>query len=87
MKRFHIFYHGYHDAGGGIYDYLGSYRTLDEAKKQGERFLLDQKYEQWVHIAKTQDTGDLVGLLENKTICPDGFTSSGELAGWESLLG
>jgi hypothetical protein len=58
VKRYHAFGMMYWEPDGGMFDYIGSYHTLDEAraaiKQQRENGDLD-----WGHIAETQEDGSL----------------------------
>jgi hypothetical protein len=59
MKRFAVFSGEKYEPRGGWFDFRSSFDSLKDA----EKYLLDEKYEDWYHIVDLV-TGEVVG--ENK---------------------
>lgn len=58
-QRYHLFAGANYYPNGGMYDYVGTFDTLEAAKEAAE----SGEYTDWANIAQIRD-GDLVWLLQ-----------------------
>lgn len=61
MKRFHLFAYSTYYPGGGLADYQGDFRTLEQAKDHLPKVMANDSCIENAHVAFTQEvTGTLV---------------------------